>query len=163
MNIIDDNQYHGSLSSVLNFLNKCKYSGGKRLFKHQLTNPCFDENWLNNEYRKIDIFDKNKVDYLRTVLSSLPDMEKILRQMLIRKIYPFHIWQLYNSLNIIQTIFEKIYNPELPAGYAAIITIFAIFSGIQLIAIGMVGEYIGRMFLSQNKKPQYTIRSKLIK
>jgi undecaprenyl-phosphate 4-deoxy-4-formamido-L-arabinose transferase len=63
----------------------------------------------------------------------------------------------------IQTIFEKIYNPELPAGYAAIITIFAIFSGIQLIAIGMVGEYIGRMFLSQNKKPQYTIRSKLIK
>ena len=113
LNIIDDNQYHGSLSSVLNFLNKCTYSGGKRLFKHQLTNPCFDENWLNNEYRKIDIFDKNKVDYLRIVLSSLPDMEKILRQMLIRKIYPFHIWQLYNSLNVIQTIFENIENDEI--------------------------------------------------
>lgn len=113
LNIIDDNQYHGSLSSVLNFLNKCNYSGGKRLFKNQLTNPCFDENWLNNEYRKIDIFDKNKVDCLRIMLSSLPDMEKILRQMLIRKIYPFHIWQLYNSLNIIQTIFENIDNDEI--------------------------------------------------
>lgn len=62
-----------------------------------------------------------------------------------------------------QTIFEKLSNPDLPAGYASIITIFALFSGIQLIAIGMVGEYLGRMFMSQNGKPQFTIRSKYSK
>ena len=28
-------------------------------------------------------------------------------------------------------------------------------------AIGMVGEYLGRTFLSLNKKPQFTIRSEL--
>jgi len=61
----------------------------------------------------------------------------------------------------IQTVYEKFVNPDLPTGYAAMITIFSIFSGIQLMAIGMVGEYLGRTFLSLNKKPQFTIRSEL--
>jgi hypothetical protein len=33
-----------------------------------------------------------------------------------------------------------------------------IFSGAQLVVIGVLGEYIGRVFLYLNKKPQYTIR-----
>ena len=61
----------------------------------------------------------------------------------------------------IQTVYEKFITPDLPTGYAAIITIFSIFSGIQLMAIGMVGEYLGRTFLSLNKEPQFTIRSEL--
>ena len=32
------------------------------------------------------------------------------------------------------------------------------FGGIQLLSIGLIGEYIGRMFLSINKKPQYVIK-----
>lgn len=58
----------------------------------------------------------------------------------------------------IQAIIEKMNNPEVPLGYTSLIIVIAIFSGIQLIAIGMVGEYLGRVFLSQNKKPQYSIR-----
>jgi undecaprenyl-phosphate 4-deoxy-4-formamido-L-arabinose transferase len=45
-------------------------------------------------------------------------------------------------------------------GYASLIVAISVFSGIQLIAIGMLGEYLGRMFLSQNKKPQYSIRER---
>ena len=60
----------------------------------------------------------------------------------------------------IQTIIEKYFNPGIPIGYPSIIIIIAIFSGIQLIAIGMIGEYLGRIFLSQNKKPQYSISKK---
>ncbi|AUP81065.1 glycosyltransferase family 2 protein [Flavivirga eckloniae] len=55
-------------------------------------------------------------------------------------------------------IIEKLYNPDLPVGYTALIVLVSIFSGIQLMALGMVGEYLGRMFMSQNKKPQYSIR-----
>jgi len=61
----------------------------------------------------------------------------------------------------IQAIIEKINNPELPLGYTSLVIVIAIFSGIQLIAIGMVGEYLGRVFMSQNKKPQYSIRRSL--
>jgi undecaprenyl-phosphate 4-deoxy-4-formamido-L-arabinose transferase len=58
------------------------------------------------------------------------------------------------------TVIEKILNPDLPLGYASLVVAISVFSGIQLIAIGMLGEYLGRMFLSHNKKPQYSIRKR---
>ncbi len=61
------------------------------------------------------------------------------------------------------TIIEKIMYPDLPAGYSTIITLISFFSGLILIGIGVLGEYIGRVFQSQSKKPQYTIRKRFEK
>ncbi len=58
----------------------------------------------------------------------------------------------------IYTFFEKILNPHIPVGYASLFVAVSIFEGVQLIMIGMVGEYLGRVFLTLNKKPQYTIK-----
>ena len=58
----------------------------------------------------------------------------------------------------IEMIVEKIVNPSMPVGYAFLLFIVTVFAGTQLVAIGMVGEYIGRIFLQQNGKPQFTIR-----
>lgn len=60
----------------------------------------------------------------------------------------------------IYTFIEKANNPNLPIGYSITIILISIFSGILLMSIGVMGEYIGRIFLSQTKKPQYTIRKK---
>ncbi len=60
----------------------------------------------------------------------------------------------------IDAVIERFSNPNLPMGYTFLIVVISIYSGIILISIGMVGEYIGRLFLSQNKKPQYTIRKR---
>ena len=70
------------------------------------------------------------------------------------------IFAIIGFLLAFQTIYIKFTSPNIPVGYATTITIISIFSGIQLIAIGMVGEYLGRIFLSQNKKPHFTIRRK---
>jgi undecaprenyl-phosphate 4-deoxy-4-formamido-L-arabinose transferase len=43
-------------------------------------------------------------------------------------------------------------------GFASIITAVLILGGIQLLALGMIGEYLGRVHLNINRKPQYTIR-----
>jgi glycosyltransferase involved in cell wall biosynthesis len=59
----------------------------------------------------------------------------------------------------ILSIIERIFKPELPQGYTLICVFIAVISGVQLITIGMLGEYIGRLFLSQNKKSQYIIKS----
>ncbi|MBN2037184.1 MAG: glycosyltransferase family 2 protein [Chitinispirillaceae bacterium] len=59
----------------------------------------------------------------------------------------------------LEMVIEKYLNPTMPVGYAFLVFIVTVFAGIQLIAIGMVGEYLGRMFLNQNRKPQYSIRS----
>jgi undecaprenyl-phosphate 4-deoxy-4-formamido-L-arabinose transferase len=61
------------------------------------------------------------------------------------------------------TVIEKLSNPSLPVGYAALTVIVSIFAGIQLIAVGMNGEYVGRIFLSLNRSPQYTIRRRFEK
>jgi glycosyltransferase involved in cell wall biosynthesis len=58
----------------------------------------------------------------------------------------------------IEMIIEKLVNPAIPIGYAFLVFIVTVFAGIQLVAIGMVGEYLGRMFLHLNKKPQFAIR-----
>jgi undecaprenyl-phosphate 4-deoxy-4-formamido-L-arabinose transferase len=46
-------------------------------------------------------------------------------------------------------------------GYASTITTILILGGLQLMAIGIVGEYLGRLHLNVNRKPQYTVRCTL--
>jgi undecaprenyl-phosphate 4-deoxy-4-formamido-L-arabinose transferase len=58
------------------------------------------------------------------------------------------------------TVIQRILDPNWPAGSATLICLVAFFSGIQLIGIGVTGEYLGRIFLFQNKKPQYVVRKK---
>lgn len=55
-------------------------------------------------------------------------------------------------------IIRKIINPEIFMGWTSIIVVLLFFSGIQLVITGFIGEYIGRIFLSLNKQPQYIIK-----
>jgi len=48
-------------------------------------------------------------------------------------------------------------------GWTTLIVAVMLFSGVQLVSIGMVGEYVGRIFLTQNKTPQYVVREKIVK
>ena len=61
------------------------------------------------------------------------------------------------------SVVERIINPDLPQGYTSLMAFIAAVSGVQMITIGMLGEYLGRMFLSQNKTPQYTIKKRFVK
>ncbi len=57
-------------------------------------------------------------------------------------------------------VVRKIVNPQVVLGWTSMIVAILLFSGIQLILVGIVGEYVGRIFLSQNKQPQYVIKEK---
>lgn len=46
-------------------------------------------------------------------------------------------------------------------GYASIITAVLFLGGVQLFAIGIIGEYVGRLHLNVSRKPQYRVRNKL--
>lgn len=115
LNIIDDNQSKGQYSSVMACMNKCCSSSGKRLFKQQLTNPCFDEFWLNNEYAIIDVLRnmsskdyQTQVDGCRKILSSVSDIEKFLRKAILRKVSPYNVYQTYQTVQSIAAISELI-------------------------------------------------------
>lgn len=46
-----------------------------------------------------------------------------------------------------------------PQGWLSIIGTVILFSGAQLVMLGVMGEYVGRIFLSANRKPQYVVRN----
>ena len=50
------------------------------------------------------------------------------------------------------------YFENIPRGWASIIVSVTLFSGIQLCTLGMIGEYLGRLFLTQNRHPQFVVR-----
>jgi undecaprenyl-phosphate 4-deoxy-4-formamido-L-arabinose transferase len=43
-------------------------------------------------------------------------------------------------------------------GYASTIVAILVLGGLQLLALGILGEYVGRLHLNVNRKPQYTVR-----
>jgi glycosyltransferase involved in cell wall biosynthesis len=47
---------------------------------------------------------------------------------------------------------------ETPQGWASLMIAVLLLSGIQLILLGVVGEYLGRVFLTANRKPQFLVR-----
>lgn len=60
---------------------------------------------------------------------------------------------LYGSFIILKTLFFGI---DLP-GYASLITIVLFLGGIQLIGLGVMGEYIGRLYMESKRRPIYIV------
>ena len=44
------------------------------------------------------------------------------------------------------------------SGWGWIMAALLIFSGTQLVMLGLIGEYVGRMFLAVNQRPQSVVR-----
>lgn len=58
----------------------------------------------------------------------------------------------------IAVVIERIVNPELPTGWASVIVAILFMSSVQLLAIGLMGEYLGRVLLKLNHIPQFVVR-----
>lgn len=63
-------------------------------------------------------------------------------------------------LGTVAVVAMRILNPAFSdnvAGWASLMTSLLFFSGIQIILLGLLGEYVGRSFLSLNRSPQSII------
>lgn len=58
----------------------------------------------------------------------------------------------------IYTIIKKFMNPAVPVGFSALMAAVVFFCGLNLLMLGIIGEYIGRIYISMNNSPQYVIR-----
>lgn len=65
-------------------------------------------------------------------------------------------------LGMLYAIIGKFYFPQdLVSGWAAIFVGLMFLGGVQLITIGIIGEYIGKIFTQIQNRPNYTIKEKL--
>jgi undecaprenyl-phosphate 4-deoxy-4-formamido-L-arabinose transferase len=61
----------------------------------------------------------------------------------------------------VAAVVDRLAHPETPAGWASVIVSLFIIGGIQLFALGMIGEYLGRLFLKDNGRPQFVVRERV--
>lgn len=57
------------------------------------------------------------------------------------------------------TIIRKFLQPEMQAGWASTISVLLLLGGVIIMLLGVIGEYIGRIYLSINRYPQFVVRS----
>jgi len=58
-------------------------------------------------------------------------------------------------------ILRKLMNPELAVGWSSLIVAILFMGGLQLLALGAIGEYTGRILLNVNNRPQYVVGERL--
>ena len=61
----------------------------------------------------------------------------------------------------IYTIIKRLVLPEVPMGFSSLMAATVFFGGMIMLMLGLIGEYVGRIYICLNNSPQYVIREKL--
>ena len=81
---------------------------------------------------------------------------------------PLKVWTYFGSIIAlfsfsygIKIIIEKLFFGINASGYASLMVAILFLGGVQLIGIGVLGEYLGRTYLESKRRPRYIIKHKL--
>lgn len=69
-----------------------------------------------------------------------------------------YLFSAIGLIGVVVVLIHKIMRPTVPIGWSSMIVSQFFFSGIILLFMGLIGEYIGRMFLEMHKTPQFVVR-----
>lgn len=58
----------------------------------------------------------------------------------------------------IYTVIKKFINPDVPMGFSSLMAAIVFMGGMTMVMLGLVGEYVGRMYISMNSSPQFVVR-----
>ena len=58
----------------------------------------------------------------------------------------------------IYTVIKKFVNPAVPVGFSSMMSALMFIGGVMMLMLGLIGEYIGRMYICMNNAPQFVVR-----
>ncbi|MBQ7840733.1 MAG: glycosyltransferase family 2 protein [Lachnospiraceae bacterium] len=58
----------------------------------------------------------------------------------------------------IYTVIKKLVVPGVPIGFSALMSAIMFIGGMLMLMLGLIGEYVGRMYICMNNAPQYVVR-----
>ncbi len=58
----------------------------------------------------------------------------------------------------IYTVIKRLINPAVPLGFSSLMSAVVFLGGMIMLMLGLIGEYVGRIYISLNNSPQYVIR-----
>lgn len=69
------------------------------------------------------------------------------------------ITSVISLLLLLAVVIDRLYiNPNVAVGVPTVLVTVAFFAGMQLVILGAIGEYLGRLFLDHSKSPQFVVR-----
>jgi len=68
------------------------------------------------------------------------------------------VMAMLGAAGAVATIVEALSSDRIPSGWASTMTAILLVGGVQSMVLGVLGEYVGRTFLSANGKPQGSVR-----
>lgn len=81
---------------------------------------------------------------------------------------PLKVWTYFGSIIAfisffygLKIIIEKLFFGINASGYASLMVAILFFGGVQLIGIGVLGEYLGRTYLESKRRPKYIIKNRI--
>ncbi len=57
-------------------------------------------------------------------------------------------------------VYQKFTHPEVPVGYTSMLATLLFLGGMIMLLLGLIGEYVGRIYISINQSPQYVVRER---
>lgn len=61
----------------------------------------------------------------------------------------------------VYTVVHKLISPSVAVGYSSLMAALLFIGGMIMFMLGLIGEYIGRIYISLNNSPQYVVRETL--
>jgi glycosyltransferase involved in cell wall biosynthesis len=69
------------------------------------------------------------------------------------------VTSLASLLLLVAVVIDKLYiNPGVAVGVPTVLITVTFFAGVQLLILGAIGEYLGRLFLDHSRSPQFVVR-----
>ena len=72
------------------------------------------------------------------------------------------VTSIFSAIYFLFIIFERLFLDTSTPGHASIFVLISFFGGVQLLCLGVIGEYIGKILLESKRRPSYLIKENLI-
>jgi undecaprenyl-phosphate 4-deoxy-4-formamido-L-arabinose transferase len=145
-----------------------KSSIGKKLLNHQTNFIYIDElfNWYTNHIAFAQV-DHQKRPYQKstytphTLFSMLSNLVIYYTAIPLRMmVYSGFIISIFTFLIGLVFIYKKLVH-NVPLGFTALIVAILFSTSIILLSLGVIGEYLSRIYMVQNQKPPFAIKTLL--
>lgn len=68
---------------------------------------------------------------------------------------------LFGFAYAIYTVIKKFVNPAVPVGFSSLMSALMLIGGMLMLMLGLIGEYIGRIYVCMNNAPQYVVKEEI--
>ncbi len=104
---------------------------------------------------------RSKYSYGKMMRLGVDGIVSFSKSPLIASTFVGFIFAAFGFINAVFTLIAYLRYQSLPSGWTTIVILLSIFSGVQLIFLGIIGQYIGAVFDEVKHRPKYIIDEKI--